>query len=57
MTDEIDAERSERSPERAELEARIERQRQAAESMEDRQAAAQLMMQLIALEIELLGKE
>jgi hypothetical protein len=57
MTDEIDAERPERSPERAELEARIERQRQAAESMEDRQAAAQLMMQLLALEIELLDTE
>jgi hypothetical protein len=57
MTDEIDAERPERSPERAELEARIERLTQVAESMEDRQAAAQLMMQLVALEIELLGKE
>jgi hypothetical protein len=57
MTDEIDTEHPEHSPERVELEARIERLRQTAESMEDREAAAQLMMQLVALEIELLGKE
>jgi hypothetical protein len=42
---------------RNELEARIERLRQAAESMEDREAAAQLAMQILALEVELLGKE
>jgi len=42
---------------RKELEARIERLRQAAEGMEDREAATQLLMQILALEIELLGKE
>jgi hypothetical protein len=57
MTDEVDTERAERSPERAELQARIERLRQIAESMEDREAATQLLMQILALEIELLGKE
>jgi hypothetical protein len=54
MTDEID---TGRPAEREELEARIERLRQVAESMEDREAATQLLMQILALEVELLGKK
>jgi hypothetical protein len=46
-----------RSTERQELEARIERLRQVADSMEDREAAAQLMMLVLALEVKLLNKE
>jgi hypothetical protein len=42
---------------REELQARIERLRQVADSMEDREAATQLLMQALALEVELLGKE
>jgi hypothetical protein len=58
MTNEIDVERPERcSTEREELEARIGRLRQVAESMEDREAATRLIMQILALEVELLGKE
>jgi hypothetical protein len=57
MSDKIDG-LGEGSPTvRKELEARIERLRQAAEGMEDREAATQLLMQILALEIELLGKE
>jgi hypothetical protein len=55
MADEIDTERTKRcSTERDELEARIERLRQVAESMKDREAATQLLMQILALEVELL---
>jgi hypothetical protein len=55
MTDEIDTERPERcSTEREELEARIERLRQVVESMEDCESATQLLMQILALEVELL---
>jgi hypothetical protein len=43
--------------ERKELKAKIERLRQVADGMEDREAATQLMMQILALEVELLGKE
>jgi hypothetical protein len=58
MTDEIDTERPERcSTEREELEARIERLRQVAERMEDRESATQILMHILALEVELLGKE
>jgi hypothetical protein len=58
VTDKIDTERPERcSLERKELEARIERLRKVAERMEDREAATQLMMQILALEVQLLGKE
>jgi hypothetical protein len=42
---------------REELEARIERLRRVAEGMEDRESAAQLIMHILALEVELLGKE
>jgi hypothetical protein len=45
------------SIERQELEVRIERLRQVADKMEDREAAAQLMMQILALEVKLLDKE
>jgi hypothetical protein len=44
-------------PTRKELEARIERLREVAAGMEDREAATQLIMQILALEVELLGKE
>jgi hypothetical protein len=58
MTNKIDTERPEGHPtEREELESRIERLRQVADSMEDREAATQLMMQILALEVELLNKE
>ena len=58
MTDKIDAERPEgHRTEREELEARIEQLRQVAESMQDGEAATQLVMQILALEVELLGKE
>jgi hypothetical protein len=57
MTDKIDG-RGEGCPtERAALEARIEQLRQVADGLEDREAAAQLLMQILALEVELLGKE
>jgi hypothetical protein len=54
MTNEIDTARPER---REELQARIERLRQVAEGMEDREAATQLLMQILALEVDLPGKE
>ena len=58
MTEKIDAGRLDSQPtERQELEVRIERLRQVADSMEDREAAARLMMHILALEIELLDKE
>jgi hypothetical protein len=58
MPDKIDGlDESYPPTEREELEARIERLRQVAESMEDREAATQLMMQILALEVELLNKE
>jgi hypothetical protein len=58
MTDKIDGRLCQGYPtERAALEARIERLRQVAGGMGDREAAAQLMMQILALEVELLGKE
>ena len=43
--------------ERKELEARIERLRQSADSLDDREAAARLMMDVLALEVELLRTE
>jgi hypothetical protein len=57
MTDKIDDLGEGCPTERAALEARIERLRQVADGLEDREAAAQLMMQILALEVELLGKE
>ena len=58
MTEKIDAGRLDSQPtERQELEVRIERLRQVADSMEDREAAARLMMHILALEVELLDKE
>jgi hypothetical protein len=42
--------------EREILEAKIERLRLVADGLEDREAAAQLMMQILTLEVELLGK-
>lgn len=56
MSDKIDG-LADGGLERKELEARIERLRQVANDMEDREAAMQLMMQILALEVELLGKE
>jgi hypothetical protein len=46
-----------RPTQRQELEAKIERLRQVADSMEDREAAAHLMMDILALEVKLLDKE
>jgi hypothetical protein len=43
--------------EREELEARIERLQQLAASMEDREAAARLIVHILALEMELLNNE
>jgi hypothetical protein len=58
MTEKIDAGGLDGQPtERQELEVRIERLRQVADSMEDRESAARLMMHILALEIELLDKE
>jgi hypothetical protein len=57
MTDKIDGLGEGCPTERAALEARIERLRQVADGLEDREVAAQLMMQILALEVELLGKE
>jgi hypothetical protein len=58
MTEKIDAGRLDSQPtERQELEVRIERLRQVVDSMEDREAAARLMMHILALEIKLLDKE
>ena len=57
MSDKIDGLGEEAPTARKELEARIERLRQVAEGMEDREAATQLLMQILALEVELLGKE
>jgi hypothetical protein len=58
MTDKIDDLGGEGYPtERAALEARIVRLRQEADGMEDREAAAEILMQILALEVELLGKE
>jgi hypothetical protein len=58
MTEKIDAGRLDgQSTERRELEVRIERLRQVANKTEDREAAARIMMQILALEVELLGKE
>lgn len=56
MSDKIDG-LGEGPTTRKELEARIERLRHVAEDMENREAAAQLIMQILALEVELLGKE
>jgi len=42
---------------REKLESRIERLRQGADGMEDRKAATRMLMQILALEVELLGKE
>lgn len=56
MTDKIDGPGGD-CPTRKELEARIEGLRKVAADMEDREAAAQLTMQILALEIELLGKQ
>jgi hypothetical protein len=55
MGDKIDGDGCPRG--RAELEARIERMRQIVDGLEDRKAAAELIMQILALEVELLGKE
>jgi hypothetical protein len=57
MSDKIDCLGEGCPTERAALETRIERLRQVASSMEDREAAAQFMMQILALEVELLSKE
>ena len=57
MTDKIDGLGEGYPTERVALEARIGRLRQVADGLEDREAAAQLMMQILALEVELLGKE
>jgi hypothetical protein len=58
MTEKMDAERFEGHPiERQQLEARIERLRQDANGMTDREAAAQLMMQILALEVKLLNTD
>ncbi|UPJ55997.1 hypothetical protein [Bradyrhizobium sp. 192] len=57
MSDKIDGIGEDSPTARKELEARIERLRQVAEGMEDREAATQLLMQILALEVELLGKD
>jgi hypothetical protein len=58
MTEKTDAGPLDGQPtQRQELEARIERLRQVANTMEDREAAAQLMMHILALEVKLLDKE
>jgi outer membrane murein-binding lipoprotein Lpp len=58
MTEKMDAERFEGHPtERQQLEAQIERLRQDANGMTDREAAAQLMMQILALEVTLLNTD
>ena len=57
MSDEIDGLGEGCPTERAALEARIERLRQVADGMEDSEAVAQLMMQILVLEVELLSKE
>jgi hypothetical protein len=56
MTDKIDGPGGD-CPTRADLEARIEGLRKVAAEMEDPEAATQLIMQILALEVELLGKE
>jgi hypothetical protein len=54
----IDAERFEGHPtERQQLEARIERLRQDATGMTDREAAVRLMMQILALEVRPLNTD
>ena len=57
MSDKIDGPGDASLSERAALEAKIAHLRKVAEGMDDREAATRLIMQILAMEVELLGKE